>query len=281
MSLILEALKKSEAERQLGKAPGLTTPMPMRSRDERRSLRVVLTLALLLVATASVAIWWYQTRRAAPASTSPSGVAVVERESAVEAARSGQIDASAGDRQTGRGARADPASSVAESTEVPARNATAVPIYEAPVPIPAPVAAPPPTSPELPRDPMFDSIEREARAMVASDARVPGASAPAGIEAPSNDASETRVAPVAGDAQTQLEQVVRFDQLPLDVRNALPPLKLSMHVYVDESGSRFVLIDGRRYAQGEAISDGLHVVEIRREGALLDFNGRRFLLARP
>jgi general secretion pathway protein B len=37
MSLILEALKKSEAERRLGRAPGLSTPMPS-FRRRRRNL---------------------------------------------------------------------------------------------------------------------------------------------------------------------------------------------------------------------------------------------------
>lgn len=54
-----------------------------------------------------------------------------------------------------------------------------------------------------------------------------------------------------------------------------------MHVFSDAPAGRFALIDGRRIAEGDTLADGLSVVEIRRDGVVLDLNGRRFLLPRP
>ena len=65
------------------------------------------------------------------------------------------------------------------------------------------------------------------------------------------------------------------------VRAALPALKLSMHVYTAAPEGRFVLIDGKRHVQGDRIAASLTVAEIRRDGAVLDFDGTRFLVPRP
>ena len=69
--------------------------------------------------------------------------------------------------------------------------------------------------------------------------------------------------------------------LPASERAALPPLKLSMHVYSEEPARRFVIVDGQRLVEGAAPAPGIVVEAIRRDGAVLAVNGRRVLLARP
>jgi general secretion pathway protein B len=65
------------------------------------------------------------------------------------------------------------------------------------------------------------------------------------------------------------------------VRGALPVLKLTMHVYSADPAGRFVLIDGKRLVQGDGIGASLTLSEIRRDGAVLDYAGKRFLVPRP
>jgi len=43
---------------------------------------------------------------------------------------------------------------------------------------------------------------------------------------------------------------------------------------------RVVLIDGRRVREGDEISPGLRLLEIRRDGSVLELDGQRFLLPR-
>lgn len=58
MSLILEALRKSEAERRLGSAPDLLTVMPiLRASEPRRRWPLAMAGGLLLVVLAST--WWW------------------------------------------------------------------------------------------------------------------------------------------------------------------------------------------------------------------------------
>jgi general secretion pathway protein B len=62
------------------------------------------------------------------------------------------------------------------------------------------------------------------------------------------------------------------DLAPAD-RKALPPLKLSMHMWNDDASQRFVILDGNRLGEGDRIGDAI-VTSITRDGVLLDWNGR-------
>ena len=275
MSLILEALKKSEAERRLGQAPGLMTPMPS-SRAKRRIGPMPVVVLVSLALGIGGASWWF-TRNA----TNPKP--------------GGATTASSAASQSNAPALATPA---------PASEATAV----------RPVQALRPsdreeTEGESPTSPDFASTERESApvpaATVAIEPRPSSAqpasavarpsapqttaptpaqtSAPIAVLATESTAATMEAPPPVEVAPTNaaLPDVPRLDQLPSAERDALPPLKLSMHVYAESAPNRFVLIDGRRFREGEKLAATLQVIEIRREGVVLDFNGRRFLLLRP
>jgi len=68
-------------------------------------------------------------------------------------------------------------------------------------------------------------------------------------------------------------------ELPLTVRQSLPALDLLVHVYSKVPEERFVLINGTRFKEGDDVSPGVRLAEIRPEGALIDFRDYRFLLS--
>lgn len=72
-------------------------------------------------------------------------------------------------------------------------------------------------------------------------------------------------------------EYVRAWELPLSVRRSLPELILTIHVYSPNEAERFVLINGERYVPGDAIGEA-RIVDIRRDGAIVDFRSHRFLL---
>ena len=68
--------------------------------------------------------------------------------------------------------------------------------------------------------------------------------------------------------------------LPYATRKDLPELNLIMHVYSDTPADRFVILDGERHAEGDTISEGLVLRQIRRDGVVLDFKGTLFIYPR-
>jgi general secretion pathway protein B len=246
MSLILEALRKSESERQQARPPGLMTPAlaPVRRWGGLWLLLVGLPL-LLLVGAAG---WWLGSDGGPP--TAPAS-------SAPAAAPSSAAETGIGRETPAPAANSPETGSIAKSGPTPAASL--------PAPDPAPPAAPPPAASRSDTAPPDIAVVAEP---------APAAAPPA----PAPPASDNRhaAAPVE-----QLEILPSLAAVPAARRERLPPLRLSMHVFDGEPAQRFVLIDGRRFGQGEPIESGIEVDEIRRDGVVLAIDGGRYLLQRP
>jgi len=71
--------------------------------------------------------------------------------------------------------------------------------------------------------------------------------------------------------------MLRLSDLDPDSRKALPPLKLSMHMWNSDPSQRFVILDGNRVREGDRVGDAV-VTAITSDGVVLDWNGRRLKL---
>ena len=60
----------------------------------------------------------------------------------------------------------------------------------------------------------------------------------------------------------------------------LPQLRLDLHVYAVHPEDRFVMINMRRLHEGDSLPDGVRVESITPEGAIMSYNGSRFMLPR-
>ncbi|MEO6171519.1 MAG: general secretion pathway protein GspB, partial [Arenimonas sp.] len=80
-------------------------------------------------------------------------------------------------------------------------------------------------------------------------------------------------------ANTEL-RIADMSEMPIDQRQQLPALKLSMHVYSSEADKRFAIIDGQRVNEGSVIGNAV-VAKIRQDGVVLSVQGQSYLLPRP
>lgn len=279
MSLILDALKKSEAERRLGQPPGLLSPVIHPEREPRRwGLWLMLALLPLLVAGA----WWFG-RSSVPA---PALVAVADApaETALPALVS-EPQTAVPTRDVAAVPR--PSQPAPERIDLPAQDpASATPARAAPsalrarLPPSEPAQDDPgereslPIAPDLAL-PLPGALPPAARSIPPEPA--PPASLPAPLPAPIAEAPAPAAIPPAANDEPWLPTLRELDA---GLRSELPPLRVTMHVYNADPERRFVLIDGRRYTEGSKLSAELELVEIRREGSVLGFRGRQFLLPR-
>lgn len=70
--------------------------------------------------------------------------------------------------------------------------------------------------------------------------------------------------------------VISIDELPENVRQHIPDMVFSAHVFSSTPAQRSLVINGRFMEEGEAFSHDLILVEITRNGAIFDFRGYRF-----
>lgn len=61
---------------------------------------------------------------------------------------------------------------------------------------------------------------------------------------------------------------------------SLPELHLDIHVHSQNAGERFVFVNMRKYQEGETLKEGPHVERITSDGVILNQRGLRFLLPR-
>ena len=145
MSLILEALRKSEAERRRGASPDVAMELPPTPAARTRATPAWLWPALALLALVVIAALWWSRREAMPASL-PVPVQADDAPSAAPAIVARPLQQPA------------PPPAVVAATPIPLPSAT---IERAPVaaqsPVPSPtVAPPPPPSPPVPHEAVTD-----------------------------------------------------------------------------------------------------------------------------
>ena len=60
----------------------------------------------------------------------------------------------------------------------------------------------------------------------------------------------------------------------------IPQLRLDLHVFAVRPQDRFVMINMHKVHEGDTLPEGVHVDSITPDGAILSYNGSRFLLPR-
>lgn len=71
--------------------------------------------------------------------------------------------------------------------------------------------------------------------------------------------------------------VTPWGQLPLTYRAQVPTFAINVHVYAPEPARRFVMVDMKRYREGDTLPVGPRVESITSDGLVLAWRGRRFL----
>jgi hypothetical protein len=69
--------------------------------------------------------------------------------------------------------------------------------------------------------------------------------------------------------------------MPDDFRNRVPPLALNIHVYSPDSSQRILYINNHQVRAGDRMDNGVTVLDIVQDGAILEYEDTRFKLARP
>lgn len=253
MSFILDALKKSENERQRQIGPSLAD-IPVRRARADRPWWAVAVAALLVVNLGVLLVVLMRDRdapNAAAASTQasqPTAVALPApqqttasppQQSASTVAMSAPMRTNPAVQSLAEVAGATDAEMMASDDSYDAAIASAAAVPEGP-PLVRPIH--PPSVEPLANQPTFAARDRAGNA--GQDEMLP-----------------THGSLVAGGM-------------------TLPEMKLDIHVYSPNPKDRFVFVNMRKYVEGQSTNEGAMLERITADGAILNQNGTRFLLPR-
>lgn len=260
MSLILEALRKSEAERRRGQAPQLFDVAAPVAAPPSKPARVMWWWAAAgLIALALAVLWW----RNASAPDTQAHAALGNSMAIVTTEPAGDASADIGMPGGPAPSAVQPSPTLASETpdiapvtspvrEVPSTPSAGMPARSAEATsgtTPAPSTPPPPAP----------------TARVAEQPSPPTASAP-----PINPMPAPATTPPAAASSS----LMRLADLTATERSALPPLRMSMHMWRPDPAGRFVILDGTRVGEGDLVGSAV-LDEITPDGAVLNWQGRR------
>ncbi|HEY0767876.1 MAG TPA: general secretion pathway protein GspB [Steroidobacteraceae bacterium] len=238
MSFILDALKKSESDRQRQSGPAL---FEVKLAPPRTGLPLwAIVIAALLVVNLAIAMWMLL-RHSAPRSPDTSAAAPT----------AGTLPA--------------PSTAAAAAPPPPAAGA------ETPAPAPAPPAlsttAPTASAPALVPPALLPPVGATNGTGENPDDYAPAADAAAPL-------FNSRVRRGTADG------VALYQDAAATPGTRLPQLRLDLHVFAARPQDRFVMINMHKLREGDSLAEGVHVESITPEGAVLSYNGSRFLLPR-
>ena len=267
MSYILDALKKSEKERQRGTVPDVLTVQDVtKGEPKKRQVWPYVVLAVLLL-NAVVLAWWsghWQSEKPK----------MVAQSTAVQS-ESGLI---------GSGQEPSEVRSIAPQSSEKSR--TVRPDGEESVQDRA--HKPEVTKTERDKD-ALNRIRQNltAQSKVNSGVNVPDKPAPGdekklheGVSSlPQQSAAAKQISDVHSMSITAFApdgRKVDLKDLPSSIQQSLPAFAISVSVYSDDPGSRMVKVDGQMLQEGQYLAEGIKLEGIATDGVIFSYQNYRF-----
>ena len=238
MSYILDALKKSEKERKQGTVPDLMTVQDVIVQEQKKSSLLPYLLLLALLLNGALLAWWLVPWQ----SKKPEAVTystVGQRESKKEEFHSSYLTKATSKSETNVSKKEDNSGKAVQQKK-PMEQTT---------------------------DKLTPSIDtgssREISPPLQQQTQITR-------QAPSEmKPTKKNLAPVEN-------KVYNLDDLPLSIRQSVPPITISVSLYSNDPDSRMARINGSMMREGEYLTADLKLEEITPDGVVFSYHSYRF-----
>lgn len=289
MSYILDALRKSDQQRQRGSSPSLLTVHEIVDEPRSRASLVYGLLVVAMIGSGIVIGWlrpWY---RAQPSSAAETIVASLPEQIPQQDSRARVI------------------------ASMPPPPPTAAPVPED-VPPPAPVLATVPSPatspghvtvqahapdrasvvPEVTRKTLPESLVQKPSALVSGSATKVVKRKPSTVDRAEPARKMVEIEPAEKGAEVALvlppeasmknvdqeQKVINLAELPLPIQQGIPPMSVQVHSYSEAPEQRLVGINDRLLKEGDAVAPGLRLEQITPDGMIFSYKKYRFRYGR-
>jgi general secretion pathway protein B len=250
MSYILDALKKSEKERNRGTIPDvLTVQEPISYGRKKRNILLSL-IAVALLVNAAILIWWLAF---SPGKKEAPGKSDAVREIVSEAQRStpaNQVQSPADANMQGR----DETTTLKGETQPLVTKTNNSSLQET--------------------QSLKAVSETEKKGTPQKNDETDQIYTAKNPQ--SKDTLLNSTHPQEGIPKPDLKKIYSFKELPEGIRKELPPLSLSIALYSEDPAARIVRIDGQSLREGQDLAPGLKLEQIIEHGAILSYRNYQF-----
>jgi len=262
MSILLEALRKSEKNQRVREAPTIHSDDPSGSVSERLQAG---PLAVLLIVALFVTGWLVWRQYQVPEGTYQPPVTLgADRNRTV--AKPVAVDS-----QVEPAALSSPGATTTTNTSTfSGQGRTPVESYQPPVSIDSPTTNAgqgPAPGDTVASETGSTRPEQKANESLASSTLKP-------------TANKTTSATGQEDYHPGEPAPIGYWELPDAIRAEVPEFKFSVLVFAADPADRFVLINGQRLGEGDTVQSGLVLKEIRRDGVVFSYRLYQFLVER-
>lgn len=263
MSYILDALKKSEKERQRGTAPDLLTVQETLLPEKKKRRVWPYILGAVLILNMGLAAYrlipWQSKNEKAGTNT----VAVQTSEPKTAGSLQPEISRTITTR-----------AGIKKREVPPATNTTREKSLKTPLAITKKEEKP------VVQKATVQSKIREQPAVIKEAQPVQTLQQVLNPEIPASAPSPVSpdVKPVQNDPAPVPGRIYQAGDLPASVRQNLPAVNMSVFMYSEDPASRMVRINGQMLREGQYISDGLKLEEIKPDGVILNYKNYRLHL---
>lgn len=101
------------------------------------------------------------------------------------------------------------------------------------------------------------------------------------LSAPTIPSQPADIAPEKPEIPPSKKGAVALDELPYEIRNTLPNLSINVFSYAHQPEDRFVIIDMVKYRTGQLIKGSVKLNEIRPDSIVLQYGNNTFKIDRP
>lgn len=241
MSFILEALKKSEAQRNR-QAPGADQPLRIRRRPQSRRPLWPILLLVPLVAVLLVLVWW------------------MGRDSGSARSVGSTVVQAPPDQVPGGGF---------------AGHATGTPVNAAVKPAPVPRDLE-----QVASGSSLSAAPATTARVAAVEPPLAAVPIPVRHENNDRVAPEAQQPPDLRQTIPAADRIPEYSDLTADLQRRLAKPEISLHVYSAVPERRMVRVNGQLLRQGERLLSGLEIYEIKPELTVFRYSGQLFRLAR-
>lgn len=241
MSYILDALRKAERERNAGQVPDLQITSRSESPASRPLLkRQWLTLGATILAGLCIGIALWLRPAHVPEAAQPAVAAAAPAPAIAPAATPEPVPEIAAEVTASGAARLDDLLDKSSEGALSLEEQKKLSVAAAP---PAPVIKPvePPAAAEA-APPVQPTLAEQATA-------------------------EPELPP----------ELKKLKEMPADYRNNFPSIRVDVHAYDEQPAKRFVMINGRKYREGEVTAEGPRIVSIEEDGIVFNYRNEDVL----